>query len=620
MKDRAMQYDTEGVNFANLGRYEEAVASYDRAIAINPDYVDAWHNRGNALFRLNRKKEAVASYDKAIAINPDYVDAWNNRGVALHDLRRYEEAVASYDKAIAINPDYVDAWHNRGNALFRLNRKKEAVASYDKAIATNPDYVDAWKNRGVALQDLGRYEEAVASYDRVIAINPDYVDAWHNRGNALFHLNRKKEAVASHDRAIVINPDYVESWHNRGVALQDLGRYEEAVASYDRAIAINPDYIDAWNYRGIVLNYLGRYEEAVASSDKAFAINQQNREREDRKTLIQRIAETEIFGVLPSPIIDATQHPEALQYPDEVITLIRQLDEFLATARPQINLVLSCKQIPLSTWEKEKISITNQGSAHAKNVTFEFPDDLEIRRIKTVDVLAKETKQIEIPIIAKVKGILPLDITVKYHDSRDKSYSDTFDFDVEVIETETTAKRKNNAFESGAPIKLHQENSNAYAQSNTDTDNTGKSFYLSSKKVLTHHDIFITYSNKDKPIADAVCASLESHSIRCWIAPRDVLPGEDFPKAIIKAINGSKIMVLIFSAYSNESPHVTRELTKAVSNGVIIIPFRIEDVPLSESMEYLIGLPHWLDAFTPPLENHIDKLIKTVDAILNKRE
>jgi hypothetical protein len=134
------------------------------------------------------------------------------------------------------------------------------------------------------------------------------------------------------------------------------------------------------------------------------------------------------------------------------------------------------------------------------------------------------------------------------------------------------------------------------------------------------HEVFITYSHFDKPIADAICAALENNAIRCWIAPRDVRPGEEFPDAIIKAINSSTIMVLIFSSHSNSSPHVVRELTKAVSKGVIIIPFRIEDAPLSGAMEYLIGLPHWLDALTPPLENHINRLVTTVEAILKNRE
>ena len=160
-------------------------------------------------------------------------------------------------------------------------------------------------------------------------------------------------------------------------------------------------------------------------------------ERQDRKILIQRIKETESFGVLPSPIKDSVQQPDALRYPDEVIALLSQLDEFLKTAHPQINLHLLCKQIALDTWEKENISITNEGSAHAKNITIEFPDDVDVRRIKTLDILAGETKRFEIRIRAKVKGTIPLDITVTYCDALDKSYTDTFDFDIEVIEKES---------------------------------------------------------------------------------------------------------------------------------------------------------------------------------------
>ena len=86
-----------------------------------------------------------------------------------------------------------------------------------------------------------------------------------------------------------------------------------------------------------------------------------------------------------------------------------------------------------------------------------------------------------------------------------------------------------------------------------------------------HHDVFISYAQEDKPVADAVCARLESRNIRCWIAPRDVLPGEDFPDAIIKAIDSSRVMVLIFSSNSNASPHVVRELTKAMGGRVSLI-------------------------------------------------
>jgi hypothetical protein len=131
-----------------------------------------------------------------------------------------------------------------------------------------------------------------------------------------------------------------------------------------------------------------------------------------------------------------------------------------------------------------------------------------------------------------------------------------------------------------------------------------------------HHDVFISYAQLDKPIADAVCAKLESRHLRCWIAPRDVVPGKSFPEAIIDGIVDSRVVVLIFSSHANNSPHVIRELTTAVNKGRIIVPFRVEDVMPSKSMEYLISVPHWLDAITPPLEKHIDELAGILERIL----
>jgi hypothetical protein len=154
--------------------------------------------------------------------------------------------------------------------------------------------------------------------------------------------------------------------------------------------------------------------------------------------------------------------------------------------------------------------------------------------------------------------------------------------------------------------------------SDVNTDNTIKSHPPPFESKSAHHDIFISYSHEDKPVADAICATLESHGIRCWVAPRDVLPGENYPAAIINAIDQCKIMVLVYSSKSNTSDHVIRELTKAVTSGAIIIPFRIEDAPLSKDMEYLIGIPHWLDALTPPLGHHIDKLVQTIRVLLTK--
>ena len=144
---------------------------------------------------------------------------------------------------------------------------------------------------------------------------------------------------------------------------------------------------------------------------------------------------------------------------------------------------------------------------------------------------------------------------------------------------------------------------------------------LSDSKIFgtINHDVIISYSTHDKAVADAVCAGLEAKKITCWIAPRDILPGTNYQESIVDAIDSSKIMVLIFSANSNDSSHVLSELTRAINKKVIIIPFRIEDVVPSKSIEYLISIPHWLDAMTPPLEKHIRELEETVKILIEKK-
>lgn len=134
------------------------------------------------------------------------------------------------------------------------------------------------------------------------------------------------------------------------------------------------------------------------------------------------------------------------------------------------------------------------------------------------------------------------------------------------------------------------------------------------------HDVFISYSAKNKAVADAITAKLENMKIRTWIAPRDILPGEDWGESIINAIEKSKIFIIILTKDSNQSKQVIREVERAVSMGIPIIPFRVEDVELSKSLQYFLSTTHWLDALTPPLEQHIDKLADIVHVLKNTME
>ncbi|MGO9469962.1 MAG: TIR domain-containing protein [Isosphaeraceae bacterium] len=132
------------------------------------------------------------------------------------------------------------------------------------------------------------------------------------------------------------------------------------------------------------------------------------------------------------------------------------------------------------------------------------------------------------------------------------------------------------------------------------------------------HEVFISYSSKDKKWADAACAVLEKHRVRCWVAPRDITPGTEWGAAIISGMDASKIMVVIFSAHANQSAQVRREVERAIGKGLIVLPFRVEDVSPAGAMEYALSNTHWLDGFTPPLERQFDLLARSVKTLLGE--
>src|SRR5205823_14248533 len=126
------------------------------------------------------------------------------------------------------------------------------------------------------------------------------------------------------------------------------------------------------------------------------------------------------------------------------------------------------------------------------------------------------------------------------------------------------------------------------------------------------HEVFISYSSQDKTVANAVCAGLEARGTRCWIAPRDIVAGKDWAEAIIDGIHESRAMVLIFSAHANESQQIKRELERAVSKDIPVVPVRIEEIAPAKTLEYFMSNVHWFDAMPLPIERYLDQLNQTV--------
>ncbi len=135
-----------------------------------------------------------------------------------------------------------------------------------------------------------------------------------------------------------------------------------------------------------------------------------------------------------------------------------------------------------------------------------------------------------------------------------------------------------------------------------------------------NHDVFISYSTKNKNVADAVVADFEQNGIKCWYAPRDILPGEEWVTAITKALEGSKALVLIYTDESNNSRQVMNEIAVAFNAGITIVPFRLSNEQMSSELEYYLTRVHWLDAVSKPLKKNIAALREYIRVIINAQK
>jgi tetratricopeptide (TPR) repeat protein len=244
-----------GLESEHQGRFEEALANYDKALVLDPGFIEALNNRGVVLEAMNRLEEALASYDRVLALSPDLATVIRNRGNVLNALDRTDEALANYDRALALDPDDADACNGRGNVLKKLHRIREAEEMFRRAILLDPDSAEAHCNLGSLLIDLGKPDQAEANLRRAVALLPDFAIALHNLGTALIGLDRSDEAVAVIERAVALKPDLAGAHHNLGVALMELGQLSEAREAAERAVALAPTELSYLRQLGDVRRY-----------------------------------------------------------------------------------------------------------------------------------------------------------------------------------------------------------------------------------------------------------------------------------------------------------------------------------------------------------------------------
>jgi tetratricopeptide (TPR) repeat protein len=162
---------------------------------------EQWLSKGMDHLKTGRATEALAAYGRAIALDPNYANAYNGKGNALRTLERYDEALEAYEQAIRLNPRQFGAYTNKGSTLYTIRRYKEKLEDCEQAIRLNPNFPYAYKIRCDALRGLKHYNEALEAYDHAIALDPDFADAYNGKGNTLDLLGRAEEAQQAYEKS-----------------------------------------------------------------------------------------------------------------------------------------------------------------------------------------------------------------------------------------------------------------------------------------------------------------------------------------------------------------------------------------------------------------------------------
>lgn len=191
-----------------LKRYDEALETCNTALRYHQSD-KLWNCKALALDSLQKYSEAIAAYNKAIAIDPDYLWAWNNRGEAYAELGKIEQAKVDFEKAIKLDQakSYVPL-NNLGKMFYQQKDYAQAVEYYQQAIAIRDDYIPALIGLGNTQKNLGRYDEAILAYEQAIDLDQDTPEAWFGKGLVEESLRQYSLAQQSYHKAFTLKPDW----------------------------------------------------------------------------------------------------------------------------------------------------------------------------------------------------------------------------------------------------------------------------------------------------------------------------------------------------------------------------------------------------------------------------
>jgi tetratricopeptide (TPR) repeat protein len=265
----AQKWFERGVAATDL---DEQLRSYAEAIRLNPDYQQAYYNRGLAHQQKGDLDGALRDYSKAIRLKPDDPDPYMNRGSVRQDKGDLDGALRDYDHAIRLKGDLPKAFTNRGSARQEKGDLEGAMLDYEQAIRLNPRFQQAYYNRGLARHEKGDFKGALRDYNMAIRLKRDDTDALIMRGLVRHDTGNIDDALRDYSQAIQLKGDLPKAYVNRGLARHESGDVNGALEDYKEAIRLKPDYPDTYYNRALVWKAKKRYSDAIADFKKYLAL------------------------------------------------------------------------------------------------------------------------------------------------------------------------------------------------------------------------------------------------------------------------------------------------------------------------------------------------------------
>ena len=272
----ALCYHNRAVYYGNeLHDHETALKDFDKAIEINPTYMMAIVNRGATYESLGRKEEAIASLEKALAVNPDSPNPEVIFRIAnlRYLLNDFTGSIADYNRLLAMDKLYPRIYSHRAGSKAMMGQAEDALQDADKALSVDPKDEEAYNSRGLANRVLGKLDEAANDFSLAIHIKEDYSRPYNNRGTVYLAQGQTERAIEDFSKAIEVDSHYADPYSNRGAVEQRLDRNEAALADLDTALRLNPSFGDAYQNRGVVKNVLKLFPEALADFNQALKLN-----------------------------------------------------------------------------------------------------------------------------------------------------------------------------------------------------------------------------------------------------------------------------------------------------------------------------------------------------------